>query len=54
MEHAVQTKPRIDVAGKLLGCRDDRFQRRANVAIAVRLTAGQGTTVTAQKGKMGG
>ena len=52
VEGPVEAEPRIDVARKFIGRGDDRFQRRADEGVAMRLAAGQGARVAAKEGQM--
>src|SRR6185437_51413 len=49
MERFVQSKPRIDIAWKFVRFGDNRFERSPNESVAVRLAAGQSTSVAAKK-----
>ena len=49
VEGAVQAKARIDIAREFVGLGDDRFQRRADEGVAMRLAAGQGAGVAAKE-----
>src|SRR6185312_12875048 len=54
VESLVKPEPRIDVAREFIGLGDDGFERRADKSVAVRLAAGQGARIAAQKRQMGG
>src|SRR6185437_10033064 len=54
MEGLVQSKSRIDVAGKFVRFGDNRFERSPNECVAVSLAAGQCTSVAAEKRQVGG
>ena len=49
VERLVETEARIDVARKLVGFGDDRFERCADERIAMRLAAGQRAGIAAQE-----
>src|SRR3546814_12340761 len=52
VERSVQSKPGIDFPGELLWCRDNRFQRSANIGIAMSLAAGKSAAMAAKEGEM--
>ena len=49
VECLVQTEPGIDIARKFIGRGDDRFQRRADEGVAMRLAAGQSARIAAKE-----
>ena len=49
VEGLVEPQARIDVAREFVGLGDDRFERRANERVAVRLAAGQRARIAAEE-----
>ena len=54
VEGLVEAEPRIDVAREFVGLGDDRFERRADESVAMRLAAGQRARIAAKEWQVRG
>src|SRR3546814_2766573 len=52
LEGTIEPEPRIDLLRELVGSRDDRLQRGADIFVTMALAARERTGVAPQKGKM--